>query len=331
MKSNPKLLRVTLLITAAALLGLTGCGLPDARLTASASPSDPARTVMPRAHREMIDTDGLFVTYWERYYDRGGALMTTGNRSYGMLAIYSNVVTSGDEKNPCIVVGKGTHYCWGQNFSWNTVSKDVDYFGVYGWLYNPLVEYYIGRGGGDSKGTYTTSRGTYTLYVKHLDQENIKYPEGHSPFDQYNCDGPGTSPINMAEHYAAWEKLMGIKILSPYYCVVASEVWSKRNGGAGINSLEVGENNIISYPSIFFAPRSRYSNPIKIASTKTWKLVSASKPRWVTVSPSKGSLLVTDVTVQVARNRTGSYRIATLKFCLTSNTSTVATLQIYQE
>lgn len=327
--------KAALLIATAVLLSLAGCGLPDGQVAASGPEIGSARatTLLSREHHEFYDSnDSLFVTFWERYFGRGLVVMGIAKKSYFTIIEYGDVkLLPGEDDNPCFVGGKGVKPCWGEKISWTTSGKpDASYFGVYGWLWTPLIEYYIGKNKGTEVGSYTTSKGTYTLHVKHLDQENIKYPDGHSPFDQYNCDGPATSPINMAEHFAAWENLMGIKIQSPSYCVVSTEVWGFRGGDSAVTNITVDKNSLIAYPSQAFFTRSASSRTIKISCTKYWKLVSGTKPSWVTLSTDVGSQLVTDVVVRVARNRTGSARTANVKFCLTNSSSTVATLTIYQ-
>ena len=72
---------------------------------------------------------------------------------------------------------------------------------IYGWGTNPLVEYYIGRGGGSSAGSYNTSSGSFTLYTNSCNGPNVT---GSGPFTQYNCSGSGSSGQAMGEHYSGW-------------------------------------------------------------------------------------------------------------------------------
>src|SRR5512147_2998520 len=62
-----------------------------------------------------------------------------------------------------IVAGIGYNPCNNANLSWSGSCSGCAYWGVYGWNQNPLVEYYIGRGGGSSAGSYSTSKGSFTL------------------------------------------------------------------------------------------------------------------------------------------------------------------------
>jgi endo-1,4-beta-xylanase len=120
------------------------------------------------------------------------------------------------------VAGIGWKPCNSQNIQWTGGCTGCNYFGVYGWLSNPITEYYIGRGGGSSAGSYTTSKGSYTLNSYSCNGPNIT---GNGAFTQFNCSGSGTSPINMAEHFAGWKSL-GKTITSQDYCGVCSEAWS---------------------------------------------------------------------------------------------------------
>jgi endo-1,4-beta-xylanase len=102
---------------------------------------------------------------------------------------------------------------------------------VYGWASSPLVEYYIGRGGGTSAGSYSTSKGTFTLYTKSCDGPNIT---GSGPFTQYNASGNGSSGQPMGEHFNGWSSL-GKGLSSQNYQVVMVESWSSGTGSAVVS------------------------------------------------------------------------------------------------
>jgi len=127
------------------------------------------------------------------------------------------------------VAGKGYNPGSG-TMSWSGSCSGCQYFGVYGWTTGPLVEYYIGRGGGTSCGSYSTSKGTYTLYTKSVTGPSI---QGNTTFKQYNCSGSGSSGINVSEHFNGWKKL-GKGAGSPNYCIVASEGWGGSSGSANV-------------------------------------------------------------------------------------------------
>lgn len=204
--------------------------------------------VIARHHWEFIDPlDGLFTTYWERDYSGGFVAMNVFAGGYSLTVDYSAATI----ENPCTVVGKGIKPCWGGTVSWDMEGKvDLSAFGVYGWLREPLVEYYIGRDGGDYVGEYDVGERHYTLYIGFKDRENIVAPEGEgSPFIMLNCDGPRESPIDLSKHYAAWESLLEDypipegwtwhSIVLPDYCVVGSEIFGKRAGSSIIKNITV--------------------------------------------------------------------------------------------
>ena len=129
-----------------------------------------------------------------------------------------------------IVVGTGYNPCNNATMSWTGYANNAAYFGVYGWLSNPLTEYYIGRGGGSYAGTYSTSKGNYTLNVVSCNGPNIN---GNGYFTQFNCNGNGSSPINMAEHFQGWKNL-GKQVYTQNYCIVATEAWNYSSGNADV-------------------------------------------------------------------------------------------------
>lgn len=104
--------------------------------------------------------------------------------------------------------------------------------GVYGWMQNPLVEYYIGKSGGTSKGTYTCNGRTYTLQID--TRYNAPSIEGTKTFQQYNVSGSMSSPVDMGCHFNAWRNL-GASVGSQNYQVVAVESWSRGSGSATVS------------------------------------------------------------------------------------------------
>jgi endo-1,4-beta-xylanase len=127
------------------------------------------------------------------------------------------------------VAGKG--YSSGSHtMSWSGSCSGCKYFGVYGWCTSPLTEYYIGRSGGTGCGSYSTSKGNYTLNTVQCNGANI---QGSGNFHQYNCSGSNGSGINTAEHFTGWSKL-GHAANSPNYTMVASEAWGGASGSANV-------------------------------------------------------------------------------------------------
>jgi endo-1,4-beta-xylanase len=102
---------------------------------------------------------------------------------------------------------------------------------IYGWASSPLVEYYIGRGGGANCGSYSTGKGSFTLYTNSCNGPNIT---GSGPFTQYNASGNGSSSQNMGEHFNGWSSL-GRGLSSQNLQVVSIESWSSGSGSYNIS------------------------------------------------------------------------------------------------
>lgn len=105
--------------------------------------------------------------------------------------------------------------------------------GIYGWGTNPLVEYYIGRGGGSSAGSYSTSKGSFTLYVNSCNGPNIT---GSGAFSQYNCSGSGGSGQNMGEHSSGWSSKGKGTNMGGGYQLVGGENYGGGNGTMTIST-----------------------------------------------------------------------------------------------
>ena len=130
---------------------------------------------------------------------------------------------------------------------WNTgsTSRTISWTGsctgcnwgpaVYGWMQNPLVEYYIPRtAGGTNQGTYSADGTTYTLITN--TQVNKPSIEGTATFEQYFASGGSGSPINFGEHVTGWIDRLGVTAVgSQNYQVVAVENWSGGSGSANVS------------------------------------------------------------------------------------------------
>src|SRR4030042_895964 len=81
------------------------------------------------------------------------------------------------------VTGLGGRTGSSKTISWSGSCSNCNWGpAVYGWMQNPLVEYYIPRSGGASnKGTYTADGRTYTLTVDR--RNNQPSIEGTASFD----------------------------------------------------------------------------------------------------------------------------------------------------
>jgi hypothetical protein len=193
-----------------------------------------------------IFTANAATNYYQCWIASGGGV-TCQNLEGGHYTVSWNTSTDW-------VAGKGWNPCNNANIQWTGGCSGCNYFGVYGWLSSPLVEYYIGRGGGSSAGSYSTSRGSYTLNSYNCNGPNIT---GNGAFIQFNCSGAGSSPINLGEHFNGWKGL-GKQVNTQNYCMVASEAWSG-SGNADVTVSEAGSSNTnpptaTATPSVTSAP-----------------------------------------------------------------------------
>jgi endo-1,4-beta-xylanase len=173
----------------------------------------------------IVQQNQLKATNYYQAWTAGSGSMNAQNLGNGHYKVsWSNV---GD-----IVVGTG-YNPGGQQMNWTGYASGASYFGVYGWMNSPLTEYYIGRGGGQSVGSYSVSTGTYTLNTVSCNGANIT---GSGPFQQFNCSGNGGSGITPSDHFSKWGNL-GKGVSSPNYCIVAVEAW---NGSSGSADVTVG-------------------------------------------------------------------------------------------
>ena len=109
--------------------------------------------------------------------------------------------------------------------------------GIYGLMKNPLIEYYIGKSGGSSKGTYSCNGRSYTIEIyRQIGKPSIV---GTADFDQYNCRGSRDSPVDMGCHFDAWRNL-GVAVGTHDYQVVMAEGFGGSSGNA---SISVSDSN----------------------------------------------------------------------------------------
>lgn len=137
------------------------------------------------------------------------------------------------------------------------------YLAVYGWTKNPLIEYYVVESfgswnpssGASKRGEVTTDGGTYDVLVS--DRINQPSIEGTSTFKQYwsvrrNKRTGGS--VNMANHFAAWEKYIG-RLGSHDYQIVAVEGYFS----SGSASITVGAGSGTQPPTE--QPTNQPTNP----------------------------------------------------------------------
>ena len=171
---------------------------------------------------------GYFYTFWT---DGGGSV----NMELGTAGNYS--VQWSNCGN--FVCGKGWNPGGARNITWSGSANGAQFFGVYGWLQNPLVEYYIPRSGGSSRGTYQADGTTYTLGTEQrVNQPSI---EGTATFTQYFCGGGSGGSVNMGEHLEGWRSL-GMSVGSHNYQIVAVEGWGGSSGNANVTLTNPGDD-----------------------------------------------------------------------------------------
>ena len=131
------------------------------------------------------------------------------------------------------IAGLGWSSGSSRTVSWSGSASGVNYGpAIYGWGTNPLVEYYIGRGGGTSRGSYSTCKGSFTLYTNSCNGPNIT---GSGPFTQYNCSGNGGSGQCMGDHYNGWSSIGRGTNAGGGQLTVTVESWSSGSGSYNIS------------------------------------------------------------------------------------------------
>ncbi|MGD1046985.1 MAG: glycoside hydrolase family 11 protein [Bacteroidota bacterium] len=171
---------------------------------------------------QVVSLEKTAATNYYQAWTAGSGSMNAQNLGNGHYTVtWSNV---GD-----IVVGTG-YNPGGQQMTWTGSQSGASYFGVYGWCNSPLTEYYIGRGGGNSVGSYSVGTGSYTLGTVSCNGANIN---GNGAFQQFNCSGNGGSGITPSDHFSKWGGL-GHGVSSPNYCIVAIEAWNGSSGNANV-------------------------------------------------------------------------------------------------
>jgi endo-1,4-beta-xylanase len=187
------------------------------------APDVAENTQQPLPDRLRGYSSGSCGSYWYTNWTNGGSVNFNCNGSNGFSVSFSNAnfVTgigwsSGGDRT-INFSGSCSGCSWGP--------------GVYGWYRNPLTEYYIGKSGGSNKGSYSCNGRSYTLYVdRRYGQPSI---DGTADFDQYNCSGSRSGPVDMGCHFNAWRNL-GRSVGSQDYQVVMVEGWSNNSGSASV-------------------------------------------------------------------------------------------------
>ena len=183
--------------------------------------------------------------YYSLYSSGGSATMTLG--SAGNYAINWSGVND-------VVGGKGWNPGSAQAISYNVGSASgYNNISIYGWLTNPLVEYYICElgslytGNAQFKGTVSSDGHNYNTYEhQQVNQPSI---QGTTTFEQYldNWGGAGTgsnNTVTTSNHFNHWNSL-GMQVGTFNYQILGTEayngasgqvnatVWAGSTGGGG--------------------------------------------------------------------------------------------------
>jgi endo-1,4-beta-xylanase len=171
-------------------------------------------------------SSGSCGSYWYTHWTAGGSANFSCNGSNGFSLSFSGA---------SFVTGIGWSSGGSRSISFSGSCSGCNWGpGVYGWQRNPLIEYYIGRSGGSSAGSYSCDGSSYNLNItRRYGQPSI---DGTSDFDQYNCNGPRTGTKDMGCHFNGWRNL-GKGGSSQDYMVVMVESWS---GGSGSANVTIG-------------------------------------------------------------------------------------------
>jgi len=189
-------------------------------------PTGPDMSNPVDANRLRGYSSGSCGSYWYTHWTNGGSASFNCNGSNGFSLSFSGA---------SFVSGIGWSSGGSRTISFSGSCSGCNWGpGVYGWQRNPLIEYYIGKSGGSSAGSYNCDGNSYNLNIdRRYGQPSI---DGTSDFDQYNCNGPRSGTKDMGCHFNAWRN-MGKGGSSQDYMVVMVESWS---GGSGSANVTIG-------------------------------------------------------------------------------------------
>lgn len=209
-------------IFAAMLLGVTGLALGGVAHAATQICSSSTGT-----------ESGYYYSLWEN--GTGSACLTYNGSSYSTSWSSIGDFTAGIGWNP------------GNTNTVNFTSSVSDSGGtalvsVYGWMTNPLTEYYVEEnwsgstnGSGTDLGTFTDGGSTYTLYEhQQVNQPSI---DGTATFEQYiavRSSPTSSASVNMANVEAAW-RAKGLPVGTMNYEIIGSEAYGGGSGSTTIN------------------------------------------------------------------------------------------------
>ncbi len=192
--------------------------------------------------------------YYSLYSSGGSATMTLG--SAGNYAItWSGVsdVVGGKGFNPGSAQVIGYHV--GSASGYNTIS-------IYGWLTNPLVEYYVTEFGSlytanaTEKGTVTSDGHTYTTFEhQQVNQPSI---QGTTTFEQYLDAWGGASVgangvVTTSNHFSHWSSL-GMPVGTFNYQILGTEAYNGASGSVNATVCATSCGGSGGTPSFTLSP-----------------------------------------------------------------------------
>ena len=169
--------------------------------------------------------------YFYSLYSSGGSATMTFSSSYA-----GNYAISWSGVND-VVGGKGWSTGSAQSIGYNVGSvSGENNLSIYGWLTNPLVEYYICEFGSVANGTYKGSVSSDGHSYSTYEHQQVNQPsiQGTQTFEQYldNWGGSGTGSnhtVTTSNHFNHWRSL-GMSVGSYNYQILGTEAYGGRSG-----------------------------------------------------------------------------------------------------
>src|SRR5688572_23599349 len=223
-----------------ALLLLGGAGALALALTFSLTGTANAEADRTLTANETGYHNGYFFSYWK---DSGNVTMklgANGNYSYQWSNINNHVGGKGWKP------GSSTRVV---NYSGSFNVNGNGYLALYGWMTNPLVEYYVVENFGNYNpstgatriGSVNSDGGTYDLYrTQRVNQPSI---QGNATFYQYwsiRQQKRTGGTITVANHFNGW-RAAGLTLGSHDYQIMATEGYQS-SGSSNITVSDGGSN-----------------------------------------------------------------------------------------